>query len=178
MEKRPAALPEPWLRGTWTELPAIARGALHALELAWEDLQRWARQLSDEQLNLRVHGLASVAFQIRHIAGSVDRLLSYAEGKQLNKQQQEALRSEHKPAATREELFAGLHAALKQAKQRIVALAIEDLEAARFVGRKSLPSSFGGLLVHVADHTQRHVGQAVVTAKIVLAEANAVDAAK
>jgi len=26
------------------------------------------------------------------------------------------------------------------------------------------------LLVHVADHTQRHVGQAVITAKVLVAE--------
>jgi len=33
-----------------------------------------------------------------------------------------------------------------------------------------LPTTVGGLLVHVADHTQRHVGQAVTTAKIVVAQ--------
>ena len=42
-----------------------------------------------------------------------------------------------------------------------------DLEAARGVGRKQLPTSAGGALVHVADHTQRHVGQVVTTARVV-----------
>jgi uncharacterized damage-inducible protein DinB len=32
-----------------------------------------------------------------------------------------------------------------------------------------LPSSLGGLLVHVAEHTARHVGQMVTTAKVVVA---------
>jgi hypothetical protein len=43
------------------------------------------------------------------------------------------------------------------------------LEEQRFVGAQRLPTSLGGLLVHVADHTQRHVGQAVTTAKVVMA---------
>jgi hypothetical protein len=43
-----------------------------------------------------------------------------------------------------------------------------NLEQPRRVGRKQLPTSVGGLLVHVADHTQRHVGQAITTAKVVI----------
>jgi hypothetical protein len=35
------------------------------------------------------------------------------------------------------------------------------------VGLKKLPTTVGGLLVHIADHAQRHVGQAITTAKIV-----------
>jgi hypothetical protein len=38
----------------------------------------------------------------------------------------------------------------------------------RGVGREKLPSTVGGLLVHCAEHTQRHVGQAVTTAKVVV----------
>jgi uncharacterized damage-inducible protein DinB len=47
------------------------------------------------------------------------------------------------------------------------ALAAADLGAERVVGKKQLPTTLGGLLVHVADHTQRHVGQAITTAKVV-----------
>jgi hypothetical protein len=35
------------------------------------------------------------------------------------------------------------------------------------VGRARLPSTVFGLLFHVAEHTQRHAGQAITTAKIV-----------
>src|SRR5208282_2902027 len=73
-------LPEPWLRGTLSELPAVHRAVVHALELAGEDLQRWCGPLSDEQLNLRPAQIAPVAFHMRHIARSLDRLLTYAEG--------------------------------------------------------------------------------------------------
>ena len=38
---------------------------------------------------------------------------------------------------------------------------------ARFVGRKQLPTTVLGLLVHIAEHTQRHLGQAITIAKVV-----------
>ena len=71
--------PEPWLRGSLTEVPVVARAALHALELAKEDFERWAYGLTDEELNLRIPGVAPIAFHLRHVARSLDRLLSYAE---------------------------------------------------------------------------------------------------
>jgi uncharacterized damage-inducible protein DinB len=159
--------PEPWLRGTLTEVPAVPRAVLHALELAEQDLTKWCGALSQEQLNTRPSGLASVAFQVRHIARSIDRLLTYAEGLQLNEVQMAALRSEVDADAITEELFYELHTAIEKAGTRIRTLASADLEAARVVGRKELPTTLGGLLVHVADHTQRHVGQAITTAKLV-----------
>jgi uncharacterized damage-inducible protein DinB len=164
-------LPEPWLRGTRTEVPAVHRAVLHALELASEDLQRWCGQLTDEQLNQRPAQIPPIAFQLRHIARSLDRLLTYAERASLSEQQLVALKSELDPAATRNDLFAELSAALTTSSIRIRKFSSADLEASRSVGRNKLPTTLGGLLVHIADHTQRHVGQAITTAKIVLAQA-------
>ena len=48
-------------------------------------------------------------------------------------------------------------------------LATADFNTFRGVGRKQLPTSIGGALIHVADHTQRHVGQVVTTAKVLKA---------
>jgi len=159
--------PEPWLRGTLAEVKSVARAVLHALQLAEEDLDKWCGGLSDTQLNARPGGLASVAFQIRHIARSVDRLLTYAEGRQLSTAQIEELRTEMEPRAEAAEIFSELRVQLRRAEQRIRTLvATEDLEAARVVGRRALPTTVGGLLVHVADHTQRHTGQAITTAKM------------
>jgi hypothetical protein len=160
-------MPEPWLRGTLTEVPPVPRGTLHALELAKEDLERWCGQLTDEQVNARPCGVASVAFHIRHLAGSVDRLLTYAEGSQLNAGQLATLQSEMAEGATKNALFAQFDDALRQASRRIRALASLPLETQRKVGRKGLPTTVGGLLVHIADHTQRHVGQAITTVKFV-----------
>jgi uncharacterized damage-inducible protein DinB len=162
-------LPEPWLRGTHAGMPAVHRAVLHALELAGEDLQRWCGQLTDEQLNLRPGGIAPVAFHLRHIARSLDRLLTYAEGGPLNETQLAAIKSELHPGANRGDLFRELSSALAKSAARVSALSRGDLETARRVGRNNLATTLGGLLVHIADHTQRHVGQAITTAKIVAA---------
>lgn len=161
--------PEPWLRGTLTDIPAVPRAVLHALELAKEDLTRWCAGLSDAELNGRPAAIAPVAFHIRHIARSVDRLLTYAEGKTLNDEQLAALKSELAPNANRPELFAELEATLAAAARRIAQIDPARLDEPRSVGSKHLPTALAGLLVHIADHTQRHVGQAITTAKIVAA---------
>jgi hypothetical protein len=162
--------PEPWLRGTHSEVPAVHRAVLHALELAAEDLQRWCSGLTDLQLNSRPAQIAPVAFHLRHISRSLDRLLTYAEGGSLNKAQFAALKSELAEGATRSELFAELSTAFESSTKRIRSFSEADLETVRTVGRNQLPTTVGGLLVHIADHTQRHVGQAITTAKIVLAQ--------
>jgi uncharacterized damage-inducible protein DinB len=158
--------PEPWLRGTLTDVAAVPRAVLHALELAQEDLTRWCGDLSDVELNARPEGLAPVAFHVRHIARSIDRLLSYAEGKRLDDSQIAALETEFDGDATHEALFAELDAALGRAALRVRQFDTNRLQEPRPVGTKLLPTTVGGLLVHVADHTQRHVGQAITTAKI------------
>jgi uncharacterized damage-inducible protein DinB len=161
--------PEPWLRGTLTEVPAVQRAVVHALQLAGEDLQRRCGSLSDAQINARPGGLPPVAFHLRHIARSLDRLLTYAEARDLNAEQLAAMKAEQDPGAAREALFSELNLALAQSIVRIQAFDAGTLEQKRIVGRKQLPTTVAGLLVHVADHTQRHVGQAITTAKIVVA---------
>jgi hypothetical protein len=162
--------PEPWLRGKLTQVPAVPRAVLHALELAGEDIQKWCGSLTDNELNAQPSNLPPVAFQLRHIARSLDRLLTYAEGNALSSDQWSALRSEMEPSASSQVVFAEFTAALEQGEQRVRALVNADLEQPRAVGKKSLPTTLGGLLVHVADHTQRHVGQAITTAKVLLAQ--------
>ncbi|MBT9330698.1 DinB family protein [Paracidobacterium acidisoli] len=158
--------PEPWLRGTHGDVPAAIRAVVHALELAKEDVELWCGPLTEEQLNARPAEIAPVAFHLRHIVRSLDRLLSYAEGKQLSGEQIASLKTELDPGAAHDALFAEFRAGIDDAVRRTQAFAGANLEEARGVGRKMLPTSVGGLLVHCADHTQRHVGQAVVTAKI------------
>jgi hypothetical protein len=165
-----ANLPEPWLRGTLTDVAAVPRAVLHALELAQGDLTRWCGELSDAELNARPEGIAPVAFHVRHIARSIDRLLSYAEGRRLDDSQIAALKTELDAGATRAELFAELEAALAGGAVRVRQFDANRLEEPRPVGVKLLPTTVGGLLVHVADHTQRHVGHAITTAKIVMAK--------
>ena len=164
------SLPEPWLRGTLTDVNAVPRAVLHALELAREDLAKWCAPLTDTEFNAQPLGLPSIAFQLRHIARSIDRLLTYAEGNALSAEQLDALRQESQPGASSKALFDELLLALERAAHRVRSLAKSDLEQIRSVGKKAFPTTLGGLLVHVADHTQRHVGQAITTAKILFAE--------
>jgi uncharacterized damage-inducible protein DinB len=161
--------PEPWLRGTLTEVSAVPRAVLHALELARIDLTHWCGDLTTDDLNFSQEGIASVAFHLRHIARSIDRLLTYAEERPLDAAQITALKTEAQEGATRDELFLELESSLARAASLIRALDATRLDETRTVGIKKLPSTLGGLLVHVADHTQRHVGQAITTAKFIRA---------
>jgi uncharacterized damage-inducible protein DinB len=160
---------EPWLRGTHSEVDAVARQVIHALELAGEDAERWCAGLTDEEMNARPFGLPPVAFHLRHIARSLDRLLSYAEGTHLDATQKTALQAELDGGATSAGVMAELVAALHGSMERVLAFSPEQYNAPRGVGRATLPTTVAGLLVHCAEHTQRHVGQAITTAKLLVA---------
>jgi uncharacterized damage-inducible protein DinB len=159
---------EPWLRGTLTEMDAVRRQVLHALELAEEDVLRWCAGLSDAEMNARPFGVASVAFHLRHIAGSLNRLLTYAEGRSLSGEQMDALHSEMDEGASAEVVLAEVRAGLGEARRRVMMISPRIYEEPRGVGRARLPSSVGGLLIHCAEHSQRHIGQAITTAKVVM----------
>jgi uncharacterized damage-inducible protein DinB len=169
-ENQDVSQPEPWLRGTHREIPAVLRAVVHALELAGEDIDKACALLSDDAVHALPGGAAPIAFHLRHIARSLDRLLTYAEGRQLSIAQMDALHAESDPGTPKSELLTEFRAGIEDALRRVRAFAGADLELARSVGRKALPASVGGLLVHCADHTQRHAGQVMTTAKLVTGE--------
>ena len=160
---------EPWMSGTHSDVPAVGRAVLHALDLALDDLTKWTQGLTDAEVHLRPLGLPAVSFHLRHIARSVDRILNNAEGNQLSAEQLAALKAEQTGEETLAELLAEVEASVSHAAGRERELAPADFETFRGVGRKQLPTSIGGALIHVADHTQRHVGQVVTTAKVLAA---------
>ena len=160
---------EPWLRGTHSEVPAVGSAVLHALDLALEDLNKWTTGLTDAEAHAQPHGLPSIAFHLKHIARSVDRILSYAEGHPLSGVQLAQLKSEQSGEEPLAALLAEMEASFSNADRRVRALATADFDTPRTVGRKQLPTSIGGALIHVADHTQRHAGQVVTTAKVLKA---------
>lgn len=175
MSTSPASAPytEPWLRGTHPDVPAAGRAVLHALELGLDDLTQWTAGLTDVEIHSQPLGLTPVAFHLRHIARSTDRILSYAEGKQLTTEQLTALKAERGNEAKQEplaELLAEVETAFNDAAERIRVLATADLDTPRFVGRKQMPTSIGGALIHVADHTLRHVGLVIATSKVLNAQ--------
>jgi uncharacterized damage-inducible protein DinB len=147
----------------------VGRAVLHALDLSLDDLTKWTGGLTDAEVHAEPLGLTSVAFHLRHIARSTDRLLSYAEGKQLSAEQLAALKAERAGEEALAELLAEVEASFSNAAERVRVLATANFDTLRGVGRKQLPTSIGGALIHVADHTQRHVGQVVTTAKVLKA---------
>jgi uncharacterized damage-inducible protein DinB len=142
---------------------------LHALDLALDDLTKWTEGLSDDEVRSQPLGLNAIAFHLRHIARSTDRILTYAEGGQLSAEQLAALKAEAGGEESLAELLAEVEASFSNAAERIRVLATADFNTFRGVGRKQLPTSIGGALIHVADHTQRHMGQVVTTAKVIKA---------
>jgi len=172
MSASPTPYIEPWLRGTHADVPSAGRAVLHALELALDDLTKWTAGLTDDEVCSKPLGLTPIAFHLRHIARSTDRILTYAEGRQLTAGQLDALKAEQGSEGRQEslaELLAEVEASFTAAAERIRVLATANLDTPRFVGRKQLPTSIGGALIHVADHTLRHVGQVVTTAKVLRA---------
>jgi uncharacterized damage-inducible protein DinB len=161
--------PEPWLRGTLADVPFVQRSLLHAIEQTREDVSRWCEGLTDDEMYARPSGLPSIALQLRHIAGSLDRLLTYAEGRSLDPEQLAALSSEDAEGQSREELMSAFQSALRNVESRVRAFDAANLDVKRFVGRAQLPTTLGGLLIHCAEHTMRHVGQLITTAKVVKA---------
>ena len=168
MEKQVSNAPEPWMRATHGELDVVRRAVIHALELAEEDVAKWCYGLSDAEMMARPSGVAPVAFHLRHIVRSLDRLLTYAENRMLDEAQMQALKSEMDPAPA-SEVLREFREGITAAKERVRAFAPESYKEFRGVGRRQLPTTVGGLLIHCAEHTARHAGQAVTTAKLVRA---------
>jgi uncharacterized damage-inducible protein DinB len=143
--------------------------AAHALLQIGEELDRVVPSMSPGDLWVRPGGAASVGFHLRHLAGSVDRLLTYARGEALTKTQQAAMEAEAEAPRPDEEpatLLRQAHEAINRALDQIRQTSVRTLHEPRSVGRAGLPSTVLGLLFHAAEHAQRHAGQIVTTAKV------------
>jgi uncharacterized damage-inducible protein DinB len=162
--------PEAWLRGPIEGIPALLMPVAHALVQALDEADRATADLDTRALWVRPAGVASVGFHLRHIAGVLDRLFTYARGRQLDETQLAALAAEKEPgdpAATAESLLRDLREAVERALDQLRATAPESLLEPREVGRRKLPSTVLGLLFHAAEHAQRHTGQLIVTSRII-----------
>ena len=131
-----------------------------------EDLAKHTQGVTADQLWLQVAGKHSLGYHLKHIAGSVDRLTTYLVCGQLNDQQLLFLKNEHVPDAAVEELMKLVDESLRAAERQLLQVKPETLFDVRVVGRQQLPTTVMGLLVHVCEHTQRHLGQAIVIAKL------------
>jgi DinB superfamily len=165
--------PEAWLRGPIDGVSPLIGPLLFSFQQAREDLRHSLDGLTAEQIWATPHGFGSLGFHLRHIAGSTDRLTTYLQGAALTPEQLAVLHAEHAPqGAGSQELLALVDDAFRKAETIVRTIDPSTFAEPRTVGRKHLPTTVIGLLVHIAEHTQRHVGQAISAAKLARAGAH------
>jgi uncharacterized damage-inducible protein DinB len=159
---------EPWQSGPVDGVPALLQPVAHALLDTFDDVERAVAGLSLEQLAARPGNAASIDYHVRHAMGSLDRLFTYARGESLTPAQREYLDAEKavsgRDAST---LISELRSAVDRAIEQLRSTDEATLTDARTIGRAKLPSTVIGLLFHGAEHTARHTGQIVATAKVI-----------
>lgn len=162
-------LPEVWLRGALEGYAPVVMPAAHALLQVREDLARLAATVPPEHVWMRPGGAASIGFHIRHTGGALDRLLTYARGDSLSEAQRRDLQAEEEPGRPPVPLAALVGQATTVVDRGLLQLRATDgsrVFEERRVGRAGLPSTVLGLIVHAAEHSTRHIGQALTTARI------------
>jgi uncharacterized damage-inducible protein DinB len=170
MATTPTPPPEVWLRGPVPDVPALLQPVAHSLLQCREELPSTVAGLTADQIWTKPSGAASTGFHLRHAAGSLDRLFTYARGEQLSADQRAAFAAEGQPDPAPDagaRLLAAFDGAVERAIEQLRNTDESTLIDARSVGRARLPSTVIGLLFHAAEHTQRHVGQAVTTSRVV-----------
>lgn len=158
-----------WLTGPVAGVPPALQPAAHALLQTVQDIEHALENFAEDHVWLTPGGAASIGFHLIHLAGSTDRLCTTARGERLNESQKAARDAEKTPPSSSPplaELIARTTAALYAAVDQLRATDPATLADVRPVGRAGLPSTVGGLLFHAAEHSQRHAGQIVTTAKI------------
>jgi len=165
-------LPEVWLRGPLPEFPAPLQPVAHALLQAREELHALLPDFPDDLLWRQPAGLAAPGFHLRHLTGVLDRLLTYARAEPLSPAQLAYLAAEGQAngaPGTTAALVQAFHAQVDEALAQLRATPETTLAEVRGVGRAQVPSTVLGLLVHAAEHTMRHLGQLLVTVRVLQA---------
>ena len=75
-------------------MPALLQPAAHAFVAAREAVDRALEGITDDQLWFGPGGIAPLGYHVAHLAGSTDRLLTYARGEALSEAQRETLARE------------------------------------------------------------------------------------
>ncbi|MGA2712174.1 MAG: DinB family protein [Bryobacteraceae bacterium] len=164
---------EPWMRGILPGIDPVVGHLLRASEHIREDLEHAIAPLTVEQIWARPHGMTSVGFHAKHLAGSTERLCSYLEGKQLTTEQLAAIKQESEGKDSAEGLIAAVRRSLARYEELVRALTPEKFGEKREIGRRRLETTAISLAIHIAEHGQRHVGQAISAAKLANAPSTA-----
>ncbi|MGV3763909.1 DinB family protein [Parapedobacter sp.] len=160
---------EVWMRGPVPGVPPLLQPVAHALLQAREEVAKYMDGFDDTYLWVRPAGRASVGFHLQHISGVVDRLFTYAINNPLSQQQFEYLRTEGQeaPHIRSADLVLAFGKQVETAVEQLRGTDETTLTDVRYLGRKRIPTTQVGLLFHAAEHTQRHVGQLLVTVTVI-----------
>ena len=163
------AQPEVWLRGPVEGYEPLLMPVVHVLMQVREDVAGLVVAVPARDVWARPGGAASIGFHVRHLGGALDRLLTYARGETLSGPELAKVRSEGEPGdppATLTEVALEASASIDRALEQLRGTSRDELLVPRKVGRAGLPSTTLGVLFHAGEHSVRHAGQAISTAKI------------
>lgn len=161
-------LPDVWLRGPVPDIDPLLQPVAHSLLQAMEDVERATADLPDEALWRKPGKAASIGFHLKHLAGSTDRLLTYARGESLSDEQRARLTAEphDDPAVTVEVLVERIRKVIDAGLAQLKSTPGSTLTEPRAIGRTQLPSTVLGCLVHAGEHAYRHAGQLITTVRL------------
>lgn len=160
------------MRGPVQGVPPLLQPVAHALLQATEEVERLMSGFPDTLLWQRPAGVASVGFHLRHLTGVLDRLVTYARAEPLTPAQLEYLANEGKESAiSANDVVSAFKNKVEETLHFLMSVDQNQLTEFRGVGRRQMPSTVLGLLFHAAEHTMRHVGQLLVTVRVLTAAA-------
>ncbi|MEO9893684.1 DinB family protein [Aurantibacter sp.] len=154
-----------WLSGPIAHVPVLLQPSAHALLQSVREIKEYLIDFPEEKLWLKPFGRAAIGFHLQHLTGVLDRMLTYAQGKPLSTNQFEFLKNEGNATSQKSsmEMIVEFESKVQEALSFFKTVPESSLTEVRTVGRKKLPSTVIGLLFHAAEHSQRHVGQLLVT---------------
>ncbi|MFD2245600.1 DinB family protein [Pontibacter ruber] len=167
---------EVWLRGPLPDMPPLLQPVAHALLQAREEVENFMQDISEDLLWERPAGVASVGYHLQHLVGVLDRLFTYARGEALSEAQLAFLYAEGKPTGASDQvqdLLQQYHQQVDKALEQLRQTDEQKLTEVRRVGRAQVESTVMGLLFHAAEHSMRHVGQLLVTARVLREKSHA-----
>lgn len=160
---------EVWLRGPLPDIAPLLQPVAHTLLQAREEVNNIMADFPEIFLWVKPNGMASPAFHLQHLTGVLDRLFTYARGESLTAEQFVNLNTEGKEPEKQCSVNGLIEIFNKQVDEALEQLSNTSeaiLTETRGVGRAQIPSTVIGLLTHAAEHIMRHVGQLLVTARI------------
>lgn len=165
-----------WQCGPIENVPALLQPVAHALLEVGAEVSLIMQGFPENLLWEKPAGVASPAFHLQHINGVIDRLFTYARKELLSNEQMHALSlegDEEKSSSSMQQMISKLDERISFAIEELKTIDPGTLTDARGVGRKQIPTTLIGLYFHAAEHSMRHVGQLLVTVKILKASKEA-----